>query len=301
MTLARDVLPDRTYMFTRRCTQRQLLMRPDKETNNAFIYCMAVAVERTGVELLFTQAEGNHHHTGARDGKGNYPEFLEQVHKLFAKCQNALLGRWENFWASEQTSVVRLEEPKDILDKMIYALTNPVKDHLVEKAIDWPGVSALQAILTGKELTAYRPKHFFREDGKMPKKVRLRFHRPKGFEHLTQQQWATLVMERIAAVERKAAEERRVGKVQVLGVKAILRQRPTDCPDTVESRRELNPRVAAKNKWRRVEALLRNKVFQLAYAKARDAFKRGVTDVVFPEGTYWLVRFAGALVPLPSQ
>jgi hypothetical protein len=274
-------------------------MRPDEESNNAFIYCLAVAVERTGVKLYFTTAMGNHHHTGGRDPAGNYPEFLELFHKLFAKCQNALHGRWENFWASEQASVVRLEERSDVLDKMIYALTNPVKDHLVEKAIDWPGVSALQAILTGKELVAYRPKHFFRENGKMPAKVTLRFHRPEGYQHLTQEQWAALVMDRIATEERKAREERHSTGAQVLGVKGVLRQCPTDRPSTQEPRREISPRVAAKNKWKRVEALLRNKVFQLAYAKARDAFKNGITEVTFPEGTYWLVRFAGALVPLP--
>ena len=59
---------------------------------------------------------------------------LEHFHKLFAKCQNALRGRWENFWSSEQTSVVRLVDPNDIIDKMTYALTNPVKDGIVEKA-----------------------------------------------------------------------------------------------------------------------------------------------------------------------
>jgi len=35
-----------TYMITRRCTQRQFLMRPDDETNNAFIYCLAEAASR---------------------------------------------------------------------------------------------------------------------------------------------------------------------------------------------------------------------------------------------------------------
>jgi hypothetical protein len=108
-------------------------------------------------------------------------------------------------------------------------------------------------------------------------------------------------MERIAKVEREAREERRVTGKRVLGVKAILQQRPTDLPETPEPRRALSPRVAARNKWRRIEALRRNKVFELAYAKARDAFKRGVTDVIFPKGTYWLARFAGALVPLPTQ
>jgi putative transposase len=64
---------------------------------------------------------------------------------------------------------------------------------------------------------------------------------------------------------------------------------------------KVNPRVAARNKWQRIEALRRNKAFQLAYAAARDAFKLGLGNVMFPEGTYWLARFAGVLTPLPAQ
>ncbi|HTM45971.1 MAG TPA: transposase, partial [Polyangiaceae bacterium] len=123
MTLPRDVIPGRIYMFTRRCTQRQFLMRPDPETNNAYIYCLAVAANRFGMQVFCTMPESNHHHTNARDVEGNYPEFLELFHKLFAKCQNTLHGRWENFWASEQPSAVRLESPEDVLDKMVYALS----------------------------------------------------------------------------------------------------------------------------------------------------------------------------------
>jgi hypothetical protein len=43
-------------MITRRCTQRQFLMRPDRETNNAFIYRLAVAAQRCWVRVLFTAA-----------------------------------------------------------------------------------------------------------------------------------------------------------------------------------------------------------------------------------------------------
>ena len=111
MSTPREVLPDRTYMITRRCTQRQFLMRPDRETNNAFIYCLAEAAARYRIEIIFTVAMSNHHHTGFHDPEGNYPAFLEHFHKFFAKCQNALRGRWENFWSSEQTSVVRLVDP----------------------------------------------------------------------------------------------------------------------------------------------------------------------------------------------
>jgi hypothetical protein len=40
---------------------------------------------------------------------------------------------------------VRLVEPDDILEKMIYALTNPVKDPLVEHVWEWPGVNSYGA------------------------------------------------------------------------------------------------------------------------------------------------------------
>jgi hypothetical protein len=194
---------------------------------------------------------------------------------------------------------VRLVGKEDVLSKMIYALSNPAKDHLVEKSTDWPGISSLPALLHGKELSAHRPKHFFRADGQMPEKATLSIHRPEGYEDLRQGQFAALVMQGIEEVERKARIERRGGRV--LGVKGILSQRPTDRPGSQEPRRQISPRIAAKNKWQRIEAKLRNKVFQLAYAKAREAFKRGLAKVVFPPGTYWLARFAGALVPLPTQ
>jgi putative transposase len=292
MSLPRQVLPGRTYMITRRCTQRQFLMRPDAETNNAFVYCLAEAAERFGIEVLFFLAMSNHHHTSIHDPLGNYPAFLEHFHKLFAKCQNALRGRWENFWSSEQSSVVRLQSSEDVLDKLVYALTNPVKDHLVERASEWPGASSLRAMLEGKALCAERPAHFFREAGPMPKTVTLRLARPAGFEGMTQDEWARLLADRVQAVERAARAVRREARFKVLGSRGVLRQDWKQRPASHEPRRQLSPTLAARSKWGRVEALLRNKAFQSAYAEARTAFVNGVRDVFFPQGTYWLRLFA---------
>ena len=299
MSIPREVLPGQTYMITRRCTQRQFLMRPDPQTNNAFTYCLAEAAARYGIQVLFTVAMSNHHHTGIYDPDGNYPAFLEHFHKLFAKCQNALRGRWENFWASEQTSVVRLVDTSDVLDKMAYALTNPVKDGLVKSAHHWPGVTSLGQLVHGTPLVASRPKHFFREKGSMPDTVTLSFARPRGLEHLTATEFASLVTDRIREREEKVNNERQHNGTPVLGRRAVLKQRWSDRPASREPRRELDPRVAARSKWSRIEALLRNKTFRDAYAAARTSFQKGVRDVVFPAGTYWLRRFANAIcVPL---
>jgi putative transposase len=282
-------------MITRRCTQRQFLMRPDDETNNAFIYCLAEAAARFRIEVLFTTAMSNHHHTGIYDPEGNYPAFIEHLHKLFAKCQNALRGRWENFWSSEQTSVVRLVAPEDVVEKMTYALTNPVKDGLVERAHHWPGVSSLGFLLHDAPLVASRPRHFFREDGAMPDSLRLVFAKPRGFEQLSAREFAALVLARVHQVEEAAAAERRRSGTRVLGRKGVLSQRWSERPASREPRRELSPRVAARSRWSRIEAILRNKAFREAYLQARALFIKGTREVLFPAGTYWLRRFARAV------
>jgi putative transposase len=295
MPLPREVLPGRTYMITRRCTQRQFLLRPDPATNNAFIYCLAVAVQRSGVLPLFTAAESNHHHTGIHDPFGTYPDFLEHFHKLLAKCMNSLRGRWENFWSSEQTSVVRLVDPADVLDKMVYGLTNPCKDNLVARVTDWPGVNSFEAMLAGETLTATRPDHFFREDGPMPATVTLTFSRPPEFDGMSREEFAGMLRARVEAVEAEAEDRRRATGARVLGRQAILDQDWWDSPTSHEPRRELNPRVAAKDKWSRIEAVQRNKEFGNVYRRAFESFRKGIKDVLFPAGTYWLRRFAAAV------
>ena len=261
MSLPREVLPGRTYMITRRCSERRFLLRPDYETNNAFLYCLAVAAQRFGIQIIFTYAAANHHHTGIFDPDGRYPDFMAYFHKYVAKCQNALRGRFENFWSSEHASVVRLVEPDDILEKMIYALTNPVKDPLVERVWEWPGVNSYSATVDGVTLTAVRPAHFFRKDGSMPEVATLTISRPPGFDNMSDGEFAALIKMRVAAAEESAAAERREKGIRALGRERILNQDWRARPKSAEPHFNLSPRVAAKNKWARVEALGRNAAF----------------------------------------
>jgi hypothetical protein len=268
-------------------------MRPDSETNNAFLYCLALATKQTGVEIIFFLAMSNHYHAGLVDKTGRLPEFLEAFHKLFAKHQNALRGRGENFWAAEQTSVVELVEAKDVLDKMVYTLTNPVKADLVALVKDWPGVSSYAAHLGKATLRAVRPVRFFRKEGEMPKTVSLTVGRPTGWDALTEAEFRRLLNERIEGLEQVAAQRRAESGVRVLGRRGVLQQDWRAQPQTQEPRGRLKPRLACKNVWRRVETLQRNRAFLTAYRTARELWLAG-TRALFPAGTYWLRRFAGA-------
>jgi putative transposase len=291
MSFPRVVVPGRSYLVTRRCTQRQFLLRPDDETNNAFVYCLAFAAKRAGIEVVAFIANSNHYHAVVVDVDGRIPEFLECFHKLLAKHQNALRGRWENFWSSEQTSLVELVGPDDVLAKTIYTLTNPVKDNLVAGAHSWPGASSQAAILHGRRIRAHRPRRFFRAEGTMPAELELQCVRPPGWEAMNETEFRRVVTDAIAKVEIEAGDERKLTGRRVLGRKAVLAQRPTDRPKSQEPRRQLNPRVAARDKWPRIEALMRLKAFRAEYARAREMWLAGL-DVVFPSGTWWLRMFA---------
>jgi putative transposase len=278
-------------MITRRCSERRFFLRPDDETNNTFIYCLALAAQRAKVEITFSVAMSNHHHTGIHDPDGNFPVFAEHLHGLLARCQNAYLGRFENFWSSEPTSVVHLVEPSDVLDKMTYAFTNPAAADLVDAVGEWPGVTTFEATISGGSLLATRPKHFFRDDGGMPEVVRMHIARPHGFEALEQVEWTSLVSERVRAKEAEHRQSRVAKGIRVLGRAAILAQDPFACPRGHAPRFQISPRVAAKNKWARIEAMLRNRGFIEKYRAAFQAYIAGLANVLFPFGTYWMRKF----------
>jgi hypothetical protein len=166
------------------------------------------------------------------------PVFLEHFHKLFAKHQNCLRGRWEAFWATEQTSIVELPSSEDVLAKMAYTIANPCSSHLVEKVHHWPGVESLTAIEQSLLLVASKPPRFFDQgNGDLPDSVQLRLQRAHGFEDVSLQQYAQLVREQVDQAVAKAAELRREKGITLLGRKGVLRQHWSHSPNTREPRR----------------------------------------------------------------
>ena len=298
MAKPRPVFPGQILFNTRRCTQRQFLLRPDEETNNAYTYCLAEAAQRCGMTVILSQMESNHHHDAVYDPEGRDPEFREQFHKMLARVQNARWGRWENLWSAEEPCVVEVLSLDDLLDKLVYIATNPVKDVLVEKVHHWPGPNFVKALLTGKPMKATRPRHFFSQTGTMPAEVELVLGLPEHFEHKAA--FLAELARRIAEVEDACARERLATGRRVIGRRRILRQSWRDSPTSREPRRGLRPRLAARNKAQRIEALARARDWQLAYREARTQWLAGL-EVAFPDGTYWLRRFANVRVKPPPD
>ncbi len=296
MAAPRQVIPGRFLFVTRRCALRQFFLRPDDATNQTVLYCFALAAQRTNISIVLPSVLSNHHHTTLWDPDGRYPEFTEHFHKLTARAMNALRGRHENFWASEPCSVVELIDRAAVMDKLVYAATNPVKDGLVDRVRHWPGVNGLADLLADREIVVRRPRHFFDPDGEMPETVTLRFVIPEALGDPAE--FRAELRERVAAVEEAFAEQRARSGARVIGRRGVLAQswRGRACSHT--RRGGLRPLVASRDKWVRLEAIRRNLAFVAEYRETRKRWLAGA-DVVFPYGTYWLGRFTPVPVAPP--
>ncbi len=166
----RRVIPGASYLVTRRCYQRTFRLRPGAETTHILAYCLALALEKTGVVLHAACFMSNHHHLVVADPRGELPNFLRELHRLTAKAMNASQGQWENLWSAEPCSAVRLADDYDVVDKIAYVAVNPVAAGLVAKPEEWPGLS----VWTEGVVPLARPQHYFRSGGECPERVVLR-------------------------------------------------------------------------------------------------------------------------------
>jgi REP-associated tyrosine transposase len=280
MSPPRRVLPGTTYLVTRRCAHRQFLLRPSQTTNDVFLYVLAVAAQRFDIRVHAICVLSNHFHLVVTDPGARLPAFHQFLDALVARALNAAIGRWESFWAPNSYSAVMLVSSSDIVDKAAYVLANPVAAGLVRSSRLWPGVWSAPERVGGDAFEISRPRHFFDPKGSLPEKATLRLKPPPGF---TAEEFRAQLAAALAQREQEALD----ATATFLGVTRVLSQKPTDHPSSSEARRNLNPRVAARDKWKRIEALGRLLDFLRSY-RAAWAERRKGRSVTFPSGTYLL-------------
>ena len=285
MTAPRQIVAGAIYLVTRRCAQREFLLKPSRTVNQVFLYVLALAAQRFGIRVHAFCVLSNHFHLIVTDPHALLPAFQQLLDALVARAVNASLGRWEAFWAPDSYSAVKLVSPADVVDKAAYVLANPVAAGLVGAGSAWPGLWSAPSRIGGDAYVVKRPKHFFDPKGGLPEEVTLELTTPQGFDSPER-----FRNELVAALEAKEADARSCWRARggFLGVARVLAQKPTARPAPGEPRRTLNPRVAGRDKWKRIEALGRLVEFLRSYRTAWRARRAGDPGAVFPHGTYHL-------------
>lgn len=285
MSSPRQVLPGSVYLVTRRCAQRQFLLQPTPAAISVFLYVLAVAARRYGIDVHAFCVLSNHYHLVVTDPRAQLPAFQQFLDALVARALNASLGRWEAFWAPNTYSAVMLSSAPDIVEKVAYVLANPVTAGLVATGSVWPGLWSSPERIGGERFVARRPKEFFDPNGPLPEEVELQLTVPNGCG--SADDFRRAVHEALDAREARARATW-TARGGFAGVRRVLAQKPTARSASTEPHRRLNPRIAARDKWKRIEVLERLREFLDAYRAAWVARRAGQPNVVFPAGTYLL-------------
>lgn len=327
MTPPRQVLPDQTYLLTRRCLERRFFLTPKRkkgeQAREVYLYCLGLAAEKHGVKIHGFCLLANHHHTVVTDRKAELSDFAQQLHTNTARAMNKAIGRTGPFWDSTVSfSGVLLADAEAVLDKLVYTILNPVAARLVERPEEWPGaISLIEQIASGEEIVVKRP-GFFRarkdarrdanpktardrarlrqkEKGILPDEVRFTLAVPPQFEHLGRRRYAKLLAERLTEglerLRRERLGERDPSKRRVLGAPEVLRQHWNGAPRSEEPSGELNPQLACGDKWKRIERKEASAAFREDHERSRVAyFLKGRRKTKFPPGTQAAVRRWGA-------
>jgi REP element-mobilizing transposase RayT len=298
VTPPRRILPGTPTFVTRRCSERRFFLRPSSGTNEIFLYVLALAAQRYRVLVHALCVLSNHAHLVVTDVEGRLPAFMQYLDSLVARAVNASLGRFESFWAAAGSySAIEPLDPSDVLAKIAYVLANPVAAGLVKRGAEWPGLWSAPEQIGTTTLTVRKPKGFFDPKGYLPESVDLELTVPPCFAsaEVFRAQLAAAVRDLEEKHQRELASRGR----RFLGTARVLAQSPFARPAPGEPRFALSPRIAARDKWKRIEGLFRMKRFEEQYRESRARWCSGMRAVVFPAGTYLMrimygVQCAGA-------
>jgi len=179
----RRILPNATYLITRRTILRHMLFRPDRVMTQILVYLLAVMANRHGLRVHAFCAMSDHVHLVVTDERGTLPDFLQAFHRTVALCTQVLRQWGTAVWDHSPTSVVRLETPAAVVEKIAYVLANPVAAGLVRHAHEWPGAKVLVDEIGQGTLSASRPQVYLNpRNRKWPVEATLPVSLPPGIE-----------------------------------------------------------------------------------------------------------------------
>ena len=276
--------------------QNRYLLRPSAELNDIFVGVVGRAQRIYEMPVCGAVALSSHYHMllVPRDAE-HLADFMEHVNGNLSKEVSRLHG-WEGaLWRDRFHLVPVTEEEAAQVGRLRYLLAAGVKENLVDRVADWPGVHSGPALIEGKELTGVwydrTKEHAARQrqekdidPEQFATEERVGLSPLPCWEHLSPAEYRKRVAELVAEIDEEGAREReRTGKPS-LGVKKILRARPFRRPRVVE--KSPKPRFhaiadAVAKRWR--EAY--QEVIQ-AYRLASERTREGDRAAEFPEGTF---------------
>ena len=297
----RYIEPNATYAICRRVEGRRFLLRPDDELTALFVYLLALYAAKFGVTVHMATVMSTHFHLVVTVPHGNVSEFMHALDTHLA-CAIQVLRRYAVgvVWAPGQLTIVQLHTAEAVAHQIAYAMVNPTAAGLVWRPAQWPGLNPTLEELGRRTLSAGKPEFYFTGKKWAPAGA-VKLELPmQWFED--EEEAREAIAQELAAQLADARAEIRARGWKVMGPTRARNVSPYRRAKTSEARGTLRPHVAAGpgQTEARIAAIEQLVEFRRKHREAKRRWCAGDRDVVFPRGTYWMVKHHGARVePFP--
>jgi hypothetical protein len=220
--------------------------------------------------------------------------FMEYVNSNVAREVGREVDWREKFWGDRYHAIAVSAEPAAQEERYWYLLSQEVKEGLVEKVREWPGIHVARAVLDGERLQGYwfnRTKEgIAHRRGETPGELEFAEEEEVVLSPLPcWRDWSEArirarVAEMVEEIEKEAAADRRGRGVPPLGPMAVLEQSPHEKPK--QTKQSAAPGFHAATKAARTALREAYGWFYAAYRDAAEKLRKGDRSSSFPEGSF---------------
>jgi hypothetical protein len=280
---------------TCRTVQGRYLLTPSTELNEIILGALGRAQELYPVGICAFAFTSNHFHLLLRvESTRQMALFMGHFNSNLAREAGRLVHGRERFWGRRYQAIPVSEEEGAQSERLRYVLAHGCKEGLVERLRDWPGVSAVHALLEGQSLKGLwfdrTREHVARRRGIAFERLRyatsytIQLEPLPCWMHLSGETYRKCITEMVEEIEREAARERQLGDRPVKGPEVILSQEPHQAPAILET--SPAPFFHAASRKIRRELYEGYKRFVEAFRDAAERLRAGELDIGFPSGSF---------------
>jgi len=290
-------LPEpRTLVFiTCRTVQGRFLFQPGPALNDLVLGILGRCQRNYDLTLCAVTALSSHLHLLAvvEDAR-QIAGFMRDVNSKLAREVSRLTGWQGHVFERRYDMAVVTEEEGAQVGRLAYILAHGVKEDLVERVRDWPGVQSARALLDGEALTGNyleRTREYAARNRRLPFE-RLRFATVETvvlspipcWAHLAAGDYRARVAALVEKIEEDAALRRQQSNLSVVGVEATLAKDPQHRPAKLA--RSPAPLLHAFSKAARKAFYEAYSWLVAAFRNAAEALKTGDRNAPFPAGSF---------------
>jgi hypothetical protein len=294
---------------TVRTAQSRFFLRPSPDLNDIVLGILGRAQRLYGVRIHFVVCLSNHWHALLSvDDALQLCRFMQYVNSNLAREANKKNGSSGPFWSTRYRAILVSEEEPAQVDRLRYLLAQGVKENLVERVLEWPGVHSARAILEGMSLKGYwfdrTQENAARERGEdfgrfaYATEEEVVLTPLPCWAHLTPEQYRERVAALVEEIEAEARAAREQTQIPPLGVGQILRQNPQGVPN--KTKKSPAPLFHAATREAREAFREAYWTFVAAFREAAEKLKAGDRLARFPVGSFPPgLPFVSAFAALP--